>query len=54
MRLAKRLLDRAESADPEEALRLEAEALFTCMASEDWREGLEAFAKKRDPAFRGR
>ncbi len=54
MRLAKQLLDRAESADPEEALRLEAEALFTCMASEDWREGLEAFARKRDPVYRGK
>ncbi|MXW66657.1 MAG: enoyl-CoA hydratase/isomerase family protein [Gemmatimonadales bacterium] len=54
MRLAKRLLDRAESVDPEEALRLEAEALFTCMASEDWREGLEAFAEKRAPVYRGR
>ncbi len=54
MRLAKQLLDRAESADPEEALRLEAEALFTCMASDDWREGLEAFARKRDPVYRGK
>lgn len=54
MRLAKRLLDRAESVDHEEALRLEAEALSTCMASEDWREGLEAFAQKRDPIYRGR
>ncbi|MYE34192.1 MAG: enoyl-CoA hydratase/isomerase family protein [Gemmatimonadales bacterium] len=53
MRLAKRLLDRAESVDAEEALRLEAEALFTCMASEDWREGLRAFAEKRDPVYRG-
>ncbi|WP_419934348.1 enoyl-CoA hydratase/isomerase family protein [Candidatus Palauibacter sp.] len=54
MRLAKNLLDRAESVDAEESLRLEAEALFTCMASEDWREGLEAFAQKRDPAYRGK
>jgi len=53
MRLAKRLLDRAESIDPDEALRLEAEALFVCMASEDWREGLKAFAEKRDPVYRG-
>ena len=54
MRLAKQLLDRAEAVDPDEALRLEAEALFTCMASEDWREGLAAFAEKRDPVYRGR
>ena len=51
-RLAKRLLDRAESIDPDEALRLEAEALFVCMASEDWQEGLKAFAEKRDPVYR--
>ena len=54
MRLAKQLLDRAEAVDPDEALRLEAEALFTCMTSEDWREGLAAFAEKRDPVYRGR
>ncbi|MDX1578921.1 MAG: enoyl-CoA hydratase/isomerase family protein, partial [Gemmatimonadota bacterium] len=36
MRLAKRLLDRAGHLEPEEAMRLEAEALFACMASEDW------------------
>ncbi len=53
MRLAKRLLDRAEFVPPDEALRLEAEALLACMTSEDWREGVEAFAAKRDPVYRG-
>jgi enoyl-CoA hydratase len=53
MRLAKRLLDRAESIGPDEALRLESEALFACMTSEDWVEGLKAFAEKREPIYRG-
>ncbi len=54
MRLAKRLLDRAESLEPDEAMRLEAESLFACMASEDWAEGIRAFAEGRDPEYRGR
>ena len=54
MRLAKQVLDEAESTDPESALRAEAEALEECMASEDWREGLEAFARKRPPRYKGR
>lgn len=53
LRLAKRLLDRAASVEPEEALRLEAEALAACMASDDWKEGVEAFAERREPEFRG-
>jgi len=54
MRLAKRVLDRAETVDPDEALRLEAEALFACMKSEDWKEGVAAFAEGRIPVYRGR
>lgn len=53
MRLAKRLLDRAGTIDPDEALRLEAEALFACGESGDWKEGLSAFAEQREPAYRG-
>ncbi len=53
MRLAKRLLDRAGTIDPDEALRLEAEALFACGESGDWKEGLTAFAEQREPAYRG-
>ncbi|MEN8374881.1 MAG: enoyl-CoA hydratase/isomerase family protein [Gemmatimonadota bacterium] len=53
LRLAKRVLDRAARADPGTALQLEAEALAECMASEDWEEGVRAFAEGRDPVFRG-
>ena len=53
MRLAKRVLDRAERLGPEETMRAESEALEECMASEDWREGVRAFAEGRDPDYRG-
>ncbi|MDX1396358.1 MAG: enoyl-CoA hydratase-related protein [Gemmatimonadota bacterium] len=54
MRLSKRILDRAERLGPDEAMRAEAEALEECMSSEDWREGVRAFAEGRDPEYRGR
>ena len=53
MRLSKRLLDRAARLTPEEAMAAEAEALDECMASEDWKEGVQAFAEGRDPVYRG-
>lgn len=53
MRLSKRLLDRAERLTPEEAMAAEADALDECMASEDWKEGVRAFAEGRDPVYRG-
>ena len=53
MRLAKRVLDLAARVSPEEAMRAEADALEECMASEDWREGLAAFAEGRVPNYRG-
>lgn len=51
--LAKDLLDRARHLESEEALGLEAEALLRCMATRDWREGVRAFAEKREPEFTG-
>lgn len=53
MGLAKRLLHRAYSIDPDEALEEEAAALLECMQSRDWREGVRAFAEKRVPDFHG-
>jgi enoyl-CoA hydratase len=53
MRLSKQILDRAERLSPEDAMRAEAEALDECMASEDWKEGVRAFAEGRDPVYRG-
>ncbi len=51
---AKRLLNRAGFLDPETAMDLEAEALIACMRTDDWEEGIRAFAEKRDPNFRGK
>ncbi len=38
----------------EARLITELEALRACMVTEDWKEGVDAFAQKRDPVFRGR
>lgn len=35
------------------ALTAEADALLACMATDDWREGVDAFADDREPTFRG-
>lgn len=52
MRLAKERFDSDET-DRESTLVKEVEALLTCMESDDWLEGVEAFAEDRDPEFRG-
>ncbi len=38
----------------ETRLITELEALRACMVTEDWQEGVDAFAEKREPVFRGR
>ena len=54
MRLAKDLLNRAYEVDLEMMLELESEALADCVESADYREGMNAFAEKREPRFEGR
>ncbi len=51
--LAKKLLQQAHHHDLETVLRLETDAILSCMDTEDWQEGLDAFAQKRKPVFRG-
>ncbi|MDQ2050871.1 enoyl-CoA hydratase/isomerase family protein [Natronolimnohabitans sp. A-GB9] len=40
--------------DPEHALTAEVDALLTCMETDDWQEGVDAFAEDREPIFEGR
>jgi enoyl-CoA hydratase len=53
-RLAKEAVDRAYESTLQLGLEYERRALYLAFASEDAREGLTAFTKKRKPAFKGR
>lgn len=50
-RLKQLLMPGARTLD--ETLADEARALLDCMRTADWREGIEAFAQRRDPRFTG-
>jgi len=54
LRFAKEHLHRTWERDLETALELETEAILACMETEDWHEGVKAFAEKRRPRYRGR
>jgi len=51
---AKRVMQEGQGADVRVAHRLEQLAFGVIFATEDRREGIEAFLARRDPAFRGR
>ena len=53
MGFAKQLLNNA-TMDFDARLTGELAALRTCMLTEDWQEGVDAFAEKRAPRFKGR
>lgn len=53
MALAKALLNHGESRDMATQLGLELDGVFSCTVTEDWQEGVDAFAEKRAPRFKG-
>jgi len=53
MMLVKKLLNNASNQDMDAQLQLELDAVFTCTTTADWQEGVDAFAEKRTPDFKG-
>ncbi|WP_435349222.1 enoyl-CoA hydratase/isomerase family protein [Haloarchaeobius sp. HRN-SO-5] len=53
MTFAKEQFGRVRRASRKDMLTAEAEALLACMATEDWQEGVDAFAEDREPSFEG-
>ena len=54
MRLVKQVLNRAYDLDLEAVMQLETDATLECLASEDLREGVQAFMEKRTPVYKGK
>lgn len=53
MQLVKKLLNNASYADLDAQLQHELDGVFMCTTTEDWQEGVDAFAEKRSPVFKG-
>jgi enoyl-CoA hydratase len=54
MMLAKQHLQHSPGLNLDTALHMEAEAILSCMETEDWLEGIRAFAQRRKPIFKGK
>ena len=54
MMFAKKRLQNAKLLNIKEVLKHETEAILSCMETEDWHEGIEAFMGKRKPVYKGR
>ncbi|MGM0521511.1 MAG: enoyl-CoA hydratase/isomerase family protein [Pseudomonadota bacterium] len=52
--MLKRLVNVSSANDVESHLQQELDAVFTCSTTDDWQEGVDAFAQKRKPSFQGR
>jgi len=53
MRLAKEQLNTASDRPLDATLTAELEGMMFCSTTQDWQEGIDAFAAKRSPVFRG-
>jgi len=53
MRLVKKLLNDASATDLDSQLANELDGVLTCTTTGDWQEGVDAFAEKREPRFKG-
>lgn len=51
--MLKRLINQGGHTDLDGQLQQELDAVFTCSTTADWQEGVDAFAEKRAPNFRG-
>jgi len=54
MGLAKKRLQQSVALDIETVVHLEAEAILSCMDTQDWHEGIQAFNEKRKPIYKGK
>ncbi len=54
LRFAKKRLQESSRMSLETVLALETSAILTCMDSEDWQEGADAFVEKRKPVYKGK
>ncbi|MBA2780041.1 enoyl-CoA hydratase/isomerase family protein [Billgrantia kenyensis] len=51
--MLKRLVNQGSDTGLESQLQQELDAVFTCSTTADWQEGVDAFAEKRPPEFKG-
>lgn len=54
MSMVKRLLNNSTYQNLEDQLQLELDSVFVCSTTADWQEGVDAFAEKREPVFKGK
>ena len=52
-RMLKPLVNRSAHTSMESQLQQELDAVFTCSTTDDWQEGVDAFAERRPPNFQG-